>query len=112
GGLASLVLNGTGAGNLRFASGSETLQNLTLNRPGMSVMLITPLTVTNLTLTDGVLNTDSQTLTVAAGGTVTRGNGFVAGNLRKTVPTGAPNVTFELGRCAAYAPVHLAFSNV
>ena len=78
---SSVTLNGSGsAGAMRFVGGSETLQNLTVNRTGSGgVTLASPLTVASLTLTEGVVSTGSQTLTIAPGGAVTRTNGFVAG---------------------------------
>ncbi|PYM07435.1 MAG: hypothetical protein DMD82_05400, partial [Candidatus Rokuibacteriota bacterium] len=111
---SSLVLNGSGdAGTLRFVSGFETLQNLTVNRPGPgSVTLLASVTVTNLTLADGVVKMSGQTLTIAPGGTVNRTNGFVAGSLKKTIPAGTTGVTFEIGSGTTYTPPVLAFASV
>ncbi len=109
---SSLTLNGSGgsAGTLKFSTGFETLLNLVINRPAGGVTLGTTLTVANLTLTDGTLVTGANTVTV--GTALTRTNGYVDGNLRKTVPLGSPTVTFEIGAGAVYAPMTLAFASV
>jgi hypothetical protein len=89
---SSLTLSGTGSGGtIRFASGFETLGTFTVNRmgPGATVTLGTTLSATALYLTAGNVVTGSNVLSIASGGTVTRTSGFVAGNLRKSVGTGA-----------------------
>ena len=49
---------------------------------------------------------------VIANGSVTRSTGYVLGNLRKPVATGATAPTFEIGDASTYAPVSIAFGNV
>ena len=113
---SNLVLNGVGAvGTMRFVSGSEQLGTFTLNRTGTAgaVTLGTALGVTTLNLTSGNLTTGSNVVSIASGGTVTRGSGKVVGNLRKSVPTGAGQaLAFEVGTGTVYAPVAIVFGNV
>src|SRR5207249_4564731 len=113
--LSKMAVNGTGAlGTLRFTAGAQSLASLTLSRTSAGSMTLgTPLTVSGtLTLTDGVVNTGASTLALAAGATLSRTNGFVAGNLQKVVPTGAAALSFEVGSGTTYAPVDVAFGSV
>lgn len=66
-----------------------------------------------LTLTNGILSTGSQTLTIAPAGSVSRTSGHVHGNLRKSVAMGSGvSRIFEIGDAGSYAPVALTFGNV
>ncbi len=107
---SNLSIAGTGAlGNtLRFASGSQNLGLLTLNRTASGVVnLGSDLTLnasTGLTLTAGLLYLNSYNLTLGAT-SVTSGGSIVAmvvadgtGELRKTFNTGATGIfTFPIG---------------
>ena len=62
-------------------------------------------TATALTLTNGRVVTGSNVLALSSGtATVTRTNGYVDGNLRKTY-TATGSKTFEVGTANAYSPV-------
>jgi hypothetical protein len=110
-------VNVTYAGSSSYSTGSElptstsALNNLTISKSGGTITLSAAVTV-NGTLSLGVNNiaTGSNTLTVL--GSVTHTSGYVVGNLRKRVPTGASSPTFEIGDAGNYAPVSLAFSSV
>lgn len=68
-----------------------------------------------LNLTNGVLITGSNVLRSAqAGGWsgVSRGTGWVAGNLGLWMPTGYQGRTFDVGDASAYRPVTLTIPNV
>ena len=65
---SNLTMSGTGqVGTLRFVSGGQTLNTLSLNRTGISsnyaALLGSDLTVNGLTLTNGILATGSNLLT-------------------------------------------------
>jgi uncharacterized repeat protein (TIGR02543 family) len=110
-----IVWNGTGAaGTVRFTSGAQTLDQLTLNRTSSgSLTLGSPLTINGaLTLTAGSLVTGANTLTLAPSGTVSRTSGFVDGNFAKRAATGAASLTFEVGSAGNYAPVSVQFGSV
>jgi Peptidase family C25/Fibronectin type III domain len=63
------------------------------------------LTVTGATtLTNGRIVTNANTLAVGSAGTVTRTNGFVDGNFRKTY-TVAASKSFEVGTANGFSPV-------
>jgi uncharacterized repeat protein (TIGR01451 family) len=57
-----------------------------------------------MTLTNGRVLTGANTLSVGGAGTVTRTNGYVDGNFRKTF-TAAASKTFEVGTANGYTPV-------
>ena len=94
-------------GTLTFVSGSENLQNLTVNRTGPvgSVTLGSNLTVGGtLTLTAGKVLTGSNTLTVAGTGTATRTNGYIIGTEQKDFAA-SDSFTFHVGTDNGYSPV-------
>jgi uncharacterized repeat protein (TIGR02543 family) len=110
-----LTITGTGAlGTLRFTAGSQTLDRLSVNRTSSgSVTLGTSLTVSGaLDLVNGSVVSGANVLTLGSGATLTRTAGFVSGGFRKTVPTGATTIAFEVGSGTAYAPVQVAFASV
>ncbi|PYS25271.1 MAG: hypothetical protein DMF72_02230 [Acidobacteria bacterium] len=108
---ATLNIGGTGAlGTLKFVSGSQTLKSLTVNRTSSgTVTLGSNLTVGSasagsLTLTNGIVDVGSNTLSLAAFPTITRTNGYVIGNLQKTFGN-TGNFTFTVGTANGYSPV-------
>jgi hypothetical protein len=107
----ALVLNSTSSSSI---SGSGTFRNLTINKSGSaSVNLASHLTVAGtLTLTNGLVNTGADTLSVTSTGSVARTNGYVVGNLCKFIATGATSKTFEIGDSANYTPASVSFGNV
>ena len=63
------------------------------------------LTVTgSTTLTNGRVVTGANNLIIGSAGTVTRTNGYVDGNLRKTY-TASGSKTFEVGTANGYSPI-------
>ena len=98
-------------GTLTFVSGSQSLQNLTVNRAGGvgTVILGSNLTVGGtLALTAGQVITNTNTLTTA--GTVTRTTGYVNGNLKKPYSV-ISTKNFEVGTANGYSPVLLDVSS-
>jgi VCBS repeat-containing protein len=109
-----------------------TLTNLTVEYSGGAAQTISALSYGNLkmnnasgatlggdttvngtlTLTSGNITTGANTLIIAAAATVSRTSGHVVGDLQKTVATGTPSVTYEVGDATAYAPVTVAFASV
>ncbi len=67
-----------------------------------------------LTLTSGRVTTDANVLIIAnsSSSSVVHGSGYVAGNLRWALATGAQTRTFDVGSAAGYAPVTLSFNNI
>jgi CSLREA domain-containing protein len=111
---ATLNINGTGAlGTVRFVSGAQTLTTMTMTGSG-SVTLGSNLTIGNastgsLSLTNYILNTGGNTLSLSSFATLTRTNGYVVGNLQKSF-AGATSFTFPVGSGSgsAYSPVDAA----
>ena len=111
---------------------NKTLTNLTVEYAGGAAQTISALTYGNLkmnnasgttlagdttvngtlTLTSGNITTGASSLIIAAAATVSRTSGHVVGNLQKTVATGTPSVTYEVGDASAYAPVTVLFASV
>src|ERR1043166_4603365 len=93
---------------------TRSVQNLTINNANGVTLAGGDLTVNGtLTLTAGNVTTGVNTLALSATGTVSRTSGFIVGNLKKNVATGA-NVarTFEIGTGNDFAPVNLTFASV
>jgi hypothetical protein len=92
---------------------APTFNNLTVNNAS-GIALSTNVTANaTLTFTSGNITTGASKVILAAGGTVARTSGHVAGNLQKNVATGA-NVsrTYEIGDAASYAPLTAVFASV
>ena len=114
----TVTFNGTGTQTIG-GSAVTTFRNLTINKASGTVVLARNATIGNataastLTLTQGNIVTGAFTLTIATAGTVTRGSGFVEGNLLKQVATGT-NVarTFEVGTGTTYAPATVTYASV
>jgi len=65
-----------------------------------------------LTLTSGQITTTTNVVIIGGAGAVVRAGGYVSGFLQKTVPSGSPTLTFEVGGTNVYAPAVLVFTNV
>lgn len=96
-------------------TGTTTFTNMALNNSA-GLTINNNVTVQNqLTLTSGVLTTGTNILRVAQTGGwsgVSRGNGWVAGNLGLWIPTGYQGRTFDIGDATAYRPLTLTIPNV
>ncbi|MGI4874199.1 MAG: T9SS type A sorting domain-containing protein [Janthinobacterium lividum] len=109
---SNLVVLGTGAlGTLNFTPGSQTLNNLTLNRTSTGTATLgSPLTIGGtLALTNGTLATSAAGLpTLGASATFTGGSAtsFVSGPLAR-ITTGPAATTFPIGKGTAYRPLTL-----
>ena len=100
---------------MRFVAGTETLNNLTVNRTGAGadLGLGSALTVNGtLTLTSGTITTGANTITLRPAGTLTRTSGWINGKLGMPVGTGSPTIVYEVGSAAVYTPIDLSFQNV
>lgn len=95
-------------GTLVFVSGGQSLQNLTMNRTGGSgsVALGTPLTINGaLTLSNGIINTGVNTLTLTDTATATRTAGYVIGTYKKIYTT-TGSFTYDVGTANGYSPLN------
>ncbi|MFA5833136.1 MAG: fibronectin type III domain-containing protein [Bacteroidota bacterium] len=111
-------ITGSGGGVLQLSGGftAHTLssggsyQSVTLNDAN-GALLSSGITVNGtLTFTNGVITTNTDTVTVL--GTISRTTGHVNGWLKKSVGTGATSVIYELGDATNYTPATFAFGNV
>ncbi|MFI5253384.1 MAG: beta strand repeat-containing protein, partial [Bacteroidota bacterium] len=106
---SSLSFGGSSAG-VNVPGSVASLTNLTVNNTNGVTLNSSPAISGALTLTNGAINTGSNTLT--ANGTVSRTSGFVAGNFQKPVATGPTSITYEIGSGTSYTPVQIAFGSV
>ncbi|MFY7964141.1 MAG: T9SS type A sorting domain-containing protein [Chitinophagaceae bacterium] len=104
----------TGASNVPANTfKGDTAANLNLNRSGGITFNGNINIITNLTLTNGVVDMGNFSMNIFASKTLTRVNGWIKGNLRKNVATGS-NVarSYEVGDASNYTPVNVIFSSV
>jgi hypothetical protein len=110
---ASVTLNGSSTQTVS-GTGTFSLYNLVINNAS-GVSLSKNLTVSHqLTLTNGVFDAGTNTVTIGSGASVSGGSSssYVKGKLTKTVGTGSSvNVMFEIGG-SKYMPVKLNFPSV
>jgi hypothetical protein len=104
----------TGGAVPHSLSGRGTYSNMELNDTNGAALNLTNLTVNGtLTLTTGLVTTTTNLVIIGPAGQVARGTGYVVGNLRKSVPSGAAQTnSFEIGDALGYTPVSLALTNV
>ncbi len=113
----TVTFTGTANDSIAGTTGT-TFYKLVINAAapatGVTLANATNTTVSNLlTLTNGAITTGANTLIVTpscATPSVVRTNGYVIGNLRKTIPAGASSCTLEVGSGANYTPAVLAFA--
>lgn len=90
--------------------------NLTVNKTGGTTTLLTNSTVAGLlTFTAGKITTGSNSLNLSAAASVTgaaQNTGWVNGNLKKNIITGATTKAFEIGDLNNYTPLSLSFNSV
>jgi uncharacterized repeat protein (TIGR01451 family) len=110
---ASLVIgaNASSLGNpIHFISGGEFLTQLSVDRASGATIdtdltIGHPTTTPNgiLTLTNGIVDMGTQTLTLNPNATISRTSGYVIGNLKKNFGATGP-FTFEVGTANGYSP--------
>lgn len=90
--------------------------HLTINKTGGTTTLLSNGTVAGLlTFTAGNITTGSNSLNLSATASVAgaaQNTGWVNGNLKKNITTGAITKAFEIGDLNNYTPLSLAFNNV
>ena len=114
----SLLIGGTGTftGNLNF-SGVQQLQNLTINRAGLTVPLGSPLTISGtLTLTNGIINANSNVLSISNPATMAISGGsatsYIQGfslsrNMLPNISTDGTSYFYPIGDASNYRPLTL-----
>jgi hypothetical protein len=103
--------------NTQAISGTATTSffNLTVNNVNGVTLSNSPTINGTLTLTSGKITTGTNTLIIAAGGSISgaSNSSYVNGNLQKAFNSGAgQSFTFTIGDASAYTPVNLASMNV
>jgi hypothetical protein len=113
GGTSTFTLNGTGTQNVYTLS---AFNNLTISKAAGVTTLSSNATVNDvLNFVSGKIQTGSNLVIQPLSGTVSgaaQNTGWVNGNLRKNIATGATTKIFEVGDDVSYTPVLIAFSNV
>ncbi len=120
------------AGDFSKGSGGYTITGSTINYNGSSSQSVSAFSYANvmvnnsagvvmagassvsgtLTLTSGTISLTTDTLSITSTGSVSRTSGWIAGPLKKYIPTGATSRTFEVGDASVYTPVLVAFASV
>ncbi|RZK47659.1 MAG: T9SS type A sorting domain-containing protein, partial [Pedobacter sp.] len=97
-------------------SSVSNLNNITINKTGGNALLFNDLTVTNkLQFLKGNITTGNYKVILPGAGMITGAGqlqGWVNGNLRKHLATGATTFTYEVGDQINYTPASISFSNV
>ncbi|MDN5204703.1 T9SS type A sorting domain-containing protein [Fulvivirgaceae bacterium BMA10] len=104
-GAGTVIFSGT---DLQEISGSTAFQDVTINNTGSGVNLVSDQTVKGiLTMTDGILNTQTNTLTFTNGASTTgdSNNSFVIGNMTKV---GFTDFVFPGGFGSVWAPIGIS----
>ena len=111
-----------GSGTLVFNGGAnqdilttDAFNNININKAAGYITLSDVTIVSgSVTFTSGKIYTNSNRLDVAAGtiSGAAQGTGWVNGNLRKSIATGAVTKTFEVGDALSYTPITAAFASV
>lgn len=108
---SSTVIFTAGTNQAITGSAATTFSNLTINNSnGVTLSGVNATVSGALNLTLGRLVTGTSIL--VSTGTVSRTSGFVEGNLRKTISSGSPSATFEVGTNTIYSPVDVVFTGV
>lgn len=92
-----------------------TYNNLTIDQLGGNTSIGGDINVSStLSISNSVVSTSVYTVYInTAGGSVSRGSGYIDGNLKKYITTGATSKTFEVGNpVGGYSPVDISFGNV
>ncbi|MGZ6414221.1 MAG: beta strand repeat-containing protein, partial [Bacteroidia bacterium] len=95
--------------------GSPSFYEMDLNNTsGLTLGTSSNITITSLLqLTDGLITTGSNVVTISDTASVNVTNGYVNGNLKKYISLGASiSQTFEIGTATTYTPVSLMFNQV
>jgi hypothetical protein len=114
-GLSGFVQGGFGVINLLGSnqefSGSTGFTNMNVQGGGIKNLNST-IFVKNLNLISGIIRTNSNELSISAGGSVTGGSlsSYVNGNLRKVIPAAAAAANFEIGDNNYYTPARIIFN--
>ncbi len=111
---SNLIFGGNSA-DVKLPGSVTALNNLTINNPCGLILNSSPTISGTLSLTSGHIVTGSNTLILAAAGSISGGNSssYVKGNLRKAFNKGSgQSFTFPVGDAAAYTPVNMSSLNV
>jgi hypothetical protein len=113
---STVAYNGSGSQTLTalspIAAGSNMYNNLTINNSS-GVTLGGNVTVGGiLTFTSGNITTGANSIYINSTGSVSRTSGYVVGNFKKNIATGATSKTFEIGDTGNYTPVLVSFASV
>ena len=115
-GISTVNLNGSAAvveylGSVPQTALGTTYRTLKINNSNTGVTLIGNATATTLDLTDGLVNTAANTMTVASGGSIVNAssNSYVNGKLARVLTTTA-TTTYPVGKGGVYSPVDFTYA--
>ena len=110
-GLSTVEYAGTNQTVAALNSGQE-YNGLTISGSGTKTLTGDLNVAGNLTLTSGTITTGAYTIYSKASGNVFRVSGWVNGNLKRFISTGAPARIFNVGDATNYTPVNIVFASV
>ena len=95
-------------------TGATTFQNMEVNNSAGLVINSDVTVTTQATLTSGVVTTGANVfiLQQTSSSGISRGSGYINGNLRLRMPTGGTSRVFDVGGANGYRPVTVAFANI
>jgi fibronectin-binding autotransporter adhesin len=112
----TVLFMGTSAQTLSGTTAATSFSNLTLNNStGVTLSTVDPTINGTLTLTSGNITTGSDTVIIAANGSLTRTTGageYIVGNLKKFISTSTMSKLFEIGDATNYTPVTLSLIHI
>lgn len=106
---------GTGNVNLlgvnQNITGSTGFSSLIVSGGGIKTLYST-ISVTNLALSNGIISTGSNEVSIPANGDVTGESSasYVNGYLRRFIPAGALTMNFEVGDASGFTPIQISFN--
>lgn len=111
-GIATQVVSRANAGNIEFnnlvVNNTQNIEAAGVGNPGNGIVVNGNLTLENGNIRSHI-GTDYRFVSVA--GNLTRpGNGYIDGELRKIIPTGANTTLYEVGYDKVYTPVSMEFT--
>ena len=104
----TVVYNGSSSQTIK----ATTYSSLTLNNSAGATIAGDVTVNGTLSLSGGNITTNDYAVIISSTGSVSRTSGYIIGNLKKYIGTGATSKTFEIGDANVYAPIDVSFGNV
>ncbi|KAB1154297.1 YDG domain-containing protein [Flavobacterium luteum] len=107
---ASYEFKGANTGNFNLSTANTITGTLKLNSATGNINANQSLATSNLDITNNVVTTGANTITLDSGGSYSRTTGYVNGNFKKFIAASSTSRTFEIGNATNYLPLTLNFT--